>query len=187
MSKTSEWLIDIEEKTAALMVSMSAYMLDEDKAFEMVQEEFERVRFGYTRVDFNALVDEAMGIEGRTARTKWLNKMYWEFEKYMRPEMWDKLGETGIHEDDADEVLGAFRQFCEHGYVVDDDGHAFFVDAFGNVHDYDAAVNLMDEELREELHRSMSHSTPQEFIERYAKDHREKFGEGFAPYEGGAW
>lgn len=187
MSKTSEWLIDIEEKTASLMEVMSGGRISRCEARGLADEALFGVGYDVTRLDLNALVDEAMEIEGRTARTKWLNKMYWEFDEYMRPEMWDKLGETGIHEDDADEVLGAFRQFCEHGYVVDDDGHAFFADAKGNVRDYDAAVNLMDEELREELHRRMSHGTPQEFIERYAEKHLEKFGEGFAPYDCGAW
>ncbi len=186
MSKTSEWLIDIEEKTADLMVTMSGSALGKDEALDMVQEEFERVGFDYTMFDFNALVDDAMGIR-RRVRARLLHKMYLEFDKYMRPEMWNEVSTDGICEDDAWVAIGAFMEFCELGYVTDSEVHPFFVDAFGNVHDYDAAVNLMDEELREEVHRSMSHSTPQKFIERYAEKHLEKFGEGFAPYDGGAW
>ena len=187
MSKTGRLIVDTEEKTADLMVAMTGYTLDKDEAFEIVQAEFERVEFDFTRLDLNALVDEATELEGRTARTKWLNKMRWEFDEYMRYEMWDKLTYDGIYEDDAWCVIKAFIEFCENGYVTDNDGHPFFVGIDNNVHDYEAAVNLMDEELREELHRSMSHSTPQEFIERYAEKHHEKFGDGFAPYEGGAW
>lgn len=187
MSKTSAWLIEIEEKTADLMVTMSGSAIGKDEALDMVQEEFERVGFDYTKVDFNVLVDGAMGIREGSKRTRWLSIKYWEFNDYMRPEMWNKVSADGIYEDDALVGIGAFFEFCEKGYVTDHDEHPFFVDEKGNVHDYDAAVNLMDEELREELHRTMSHGTPQEFIERYAMEHREKFGEGFAPYEGGAW
>jgi hypothetical protein len=52
--------------------------------------------------------------------------------------------------------------------------------------DYEAAVNLMDDGPREELHAEGIESD-QEFIERYAKMHEERFGEGFAPYTGGEW
>ena len=187
MSKTAEWMIDIEEKTADLMVTLGGHSLSKDEALDMVRDEFEYEEFDCARFDFNTLVDDAMGIRDGGKRTRYLTRMRWEFEDYMRPQMWNEVSAEGIYRDDAWAAIGAFIEFCENGYVTDDDGHPFFVDAFGNVHDYDAAVNLMDEELREELHRTMSHSTPQEFIERYAEKHREKFGEGFAPYEGGAW
>jgi len=187
MGKTSEWLIDIEDKTCALMEVMSGGRISRCEASGLVDEALFGVGYDVTRLDLNALVDEAMELGGRTARTKWMNKMRWEFDDYMRCEMWDKLTYDGIYEDDAWNAIGAFVEFCEKGYVTDDEGHAFFVGADDCVHDYDAAENLMDDELREELHRTMSNGTPQEFIEAYAKRHREKFGEGFVPYEGGAW
>lgn len=187
MGAISDWLIGIEEKTAELLVTMSGGALSENKALEMVRDEFERVDFDYMRVDFNVLVDGAMGIVEGGKRTRYLHNMRWEFEDYMRPDMWNKVTADGVYEDNAWVGIDAFFEFCECGYVTDVEEHPFFVDAKGNVHDYYAAVNLMDEELREELHRSMSHDTPQEFIERYAEKHLEKFGEGFAPYDGGAW
>lgn len=44
---------------------------------------------------------------------------------------------------------------------------------------YDAAVNLMDDEIREELHAEMSPCTDEEFLEAYMKAHKEKYGEAF--------
>lgn len=187
MSKTSDWMIDITDKTAELMVTMGGSRIDKREAYEMAEREMQRVDHDCTRFDVNALVDEAMELDGRTARTRWLNRMRWKFDEYMRYEMWDKMTYVGIYEDDAWHAIGAFVEFCEKGYVTDDEGHPLFVDAQDDVRDFDAACNLMDGELREELHRTMCHSTPQEFIEAYAKRHQEKFGEGFVPYEGGNW
>lgn len=44
---------------------------------------------------------------------------------------------------------------------------------------YDAAVNLMDDEIREELHREMAPCTDEEFLEAYIEAHKEKFGKDF--------
>lgn len=60
-------------------------------------------------------------------------------------------------------------------------------DSYGREIDYDAAVNLMDDELREEIAAEIAPCTDQEFIEAYARAHEERFGEEFAPYAGGAW
>ena len=45
---------------------------------------------------------------------------------------------------------------------------------------YDAAVNMMDDELREEIHRELAPCTDEEFLTEYCKRHEEKFGEEFA-------
>lgn len=45
--------------------------------------------------------------------------------------------------------------------------------------DFDAAVALMDDEIREQLHSELSPCDPQEFIDSYAKAHAQKFGEDF--------
>lgn len=60
-------------------------------------------------------------------------------------------------------------------------------DFFGNEIDFEEAVNLMDDELREQVHAEMATCTDQDFIDRYADLHEQKFGEGFAPYTGEAW
>lgn len=60
------------------------------------------------------------------------------------------------------------------------------MDIDGRAIDFEAAVNLMDDGLREELHAE-GIDDPQEFLERYAEAHERMFGEGFAPYVGGAW
>jgi hypothetical protein len=44
---------------------------------------------------------------------------------------------------------------------------------------YDAAVALMDDELREELHRELAPCTKEEFLRAYEQRHLEKFGEEF--------
>ena len=44
---------------------------------------------------------------------------------------------------------------------------------------YNVAVNLMDDEIREELHRELAPCTELEFLEAYMKRHEEKFGEEF--------
>ena len=60
-------------------------------------------------------------------------------------------------------------------------------DIFGNEIDFEEAVNLMDDELREQVHAEMAPCTDQGFIDSYADLHEQKFGEGFAPYTGDAW
>lgn len=42
---------------------------------------------------------------------------------------------------------------------------------------YDAAVQLMDDDLREELHAQLAPCTAQEFFTAYEAAHAEKFGE----------
>jgi len=49
----------------------------------------------------------------------------------------------------------------------------------GKPFDCDAAVNLMDDDLREELHAELAPCTDQEFFDAYVKAHLEKFGEEF--------
>ena len=44
---------------------------------------------------------------------------------------------------------------------------------------YEAAVNLMDDKIREELHNEMAPCTDLEFLEAYMKRHEEKYGEEF--------
>lgn len=41
---------------------------------------------------------------------------------------------------------------------------------------YNVAENLMDDDLREEIHRDMAPCSAQEFFDEYAKRHEDKFG-----------
>ena len=43
--------------------------------------------------------------------------------------------------------------------------------------DFDAAVNLMDDEIRGNLNEEMSPCSEQEFFSAYEKAHKEKYGE----------
>lgn len=46
--------------------------------------------------------------------------------------------------------------------------------------DFDACVNLMDDDIREELHMDMAGScTEQEFLDAYCEAHSNKYGEEF--------
>lgn len=45
--------------------------------------------------------------------------------------------------------------------------------------DFDACVNLMDDELREQVHAELAPCTGQEFLDRYCELHLEKYGEDF--------
>lgn len=60
-------------------------------------------------------------------------------------------------------------------------------DINGNTIDFEAAANLMDDDIREALHSDGTDRTPTAFLAAYAIRHEEKFGEEFAPYAGGAW
>lgn len=51
------------------------------------------------------------------------------------------------------------------------------INDYGVLVDYDTAVLLMDDELREDIHRELAPCTDQEFFNEYAKRHAEKFGE----------
>lgn len=50
----------------------------------------------------------------------------------------------------------------------------------GHEVDFDACVNMMDDEIREKLHMDMvGECTEQEFLNRYCEAHAEKYGEEF--------
>lgn len=45
--------------------------------------------------------------------------------------------------------------------------------------DFEAAVSLMDDEIREDLNRELATCSEQEFFSAYEKAHAEKYGEEF--------
>ena len=51
------------------------------------------------------------------------------------------------------------------------------INSWGTEIDFEASVNMMDDELREELHAAIAPCTDQEFFSAYAKAHKERFGE----------
>jgi len=44
---------------------------------------------------------------------------------------------------------------------------------------YDAAVNLMDDEIREYLHETIAPCSDEEFLTAYMREHEEKYCEDF--------
>lgn len=53
--------------------------------------------------------------------------------------------------------------------------------SYGVLIRYDIAVNLMDDDIREELHAELAPCTDQEFFDAYSKAHAERFGEEWIP------
>ena len=45
--------------------------------------------------------------------------------------------------------------------------------------DFDACVNMMDDDIREQVHFELAPCTDQEFLDRYCQLHEEKYGEEF--------
>lgn len=50
------------------------------------------------------------------------------------------------------------------------------INSYGIEINYNAAVELMDDELREEVHDDLAPCTDQEFFDEYARRHAERFG-----------
>lgn len=51
------------------------------------------------------------------------------------------------------------------------------VNKYGTEVDYEVAVTMMDDEIREQLHAELAPCTEQEFFDAYAVAHEEKFEE----------
>ena len=45
--------------------------------------------------------------------------------------------------------------------------------------DFDVVVNMMDDEIREELHNELAPCADQEFVDAYVAAHEAKYGEQF--------
>ena len=45
--------------------------------------------------------------------------------------------------------------------------------------DFDVVVNMMDDEIREELHNELAPCTDQEFVDAYIEAHEAKYNERF--------
>ena len=50
----------------------------------------------------------------------------------------------------------------------------------GELVSYEECVMLMDDDLREEIHKDMAPCGEQEFLDEYVRRHTKKFGEEFA-------
>lgn len=64
---------------------------------------------------------------------------------------------------------------------------AYVKNYYGDEVDFEAAMNVADRDICEELHGKMAPCEDQEFFDAYAEAHEAKYGEDFAPYVGGAW
>lgn len=53
------------------------------------------------------------------------------------------------------------------------------VNQYGKSLNFDAAVNLMDDDIREQLHDELAPCTDQAFFDAYCVAHAEKFGENW--------
>lgn len=89
------------------------------------------------------------------------------------------IADGGDGEDDAGRsTAGAAQDWIIH--AVESRGMSKRVNLNGKTIDFDAAVNLMDDDIREDLHNKMAPCTDQEFLDAYAKAHADKYdGEEF--------
>ena len=55
------------------------------------------------------------------------------------------------------------------------------INQHGKSIDFAAAVNLMDDNLREQIHDDLAPCTEQEFFNEYARRHRQKYGTDWEP------
>ena len=55
----------------------------------------------------------------------------------------------------------------------------YIIDQNGNKINYEAAVSLMDDNIREELHGEIAPCTDQEFYDAYCERHKEVYEEEF--------
>lgn len=76
------------------------------------------------------------------------------------------------------EVFGQMKSAEEvEEFVKENYSDGLVYNEYGVEIDYEMAVNMMDDDLREEIHGKLAPCTDQEFFDEYAKRHEEKFGE----------
>lgn len=54
-----------------------------------------------------------------------------------------------------------------------------FVKLNGEISDFDAIVNMMDDDIRKYLYNQLAPCSEQEFVDTYIKAHEAKYGEKF--------
>lgn len=119
------------------------------------------------------------------------------------PENWEdicnvlnSIGEAAIREEEDEDIQRNILEIIWEKYssgklagIVPEErwNEENVLDENGDPVDYEAAVQLMDDDIREGLHAKLSPCSNQKFFDEYAKAHREKFGEDFAPAVGKPW
>lgn len=78
--------------------------------------------------------------------------------------------------DNENVIFGEKRYSYDEVYAIYDDS---VINDYGTEIRYNVAVSLMDDEIREELHRELAPCTDQEFFDAYCKAHEVKYGEEF--------
>ena len=93
------------------------------------------------------------------------------------PDAYDQLADlcgVGYTEEDS---LDTLMDRC--AAALEKQASQYVQDENGRTVDYAAAVEMMDDDLREQLHQEMAPCTNQEFFDAYVKAHAAKFGEKF--------
>lgn len=87
-----------------------------------------------------------------------------------RAEDRDQMAEEyGMTPDEADKIAAILGEIAAAKVILD-----------GQEVDFDACVELMDDDLREELHAEYAGEvTPQEFLDLYCEAHYKKYGQEF--------
>lgn len=66
-----------------------------------------------------------------------------------------------------------------YAYVIKVNNRTVVMTKDDSIVDYDIAVNLMDDDIRESVHSDLAPCTNQEFFDEYCKRHFDKFGKEF--------
>ena len=75
------------------------------------------------------------------------------------------------------EIAGLMKELDGKNHrVIYDEPHTV-INSYGIEFNYDVTVSYMDDELREYLHNEIAPCSDQEFFDKYAELHNEKFGE----------
>lgn len=100
-------------------------------------------------------------------------------------EWWDGTDESIFKDSEGNYYIGYNTANVSEPYTFDELQRAFTQyqedferQEFGAV--WEAVVNLMDDEIREEVHRECAPCSKSIFFDRYCELHEEKYGEEFA-------
>ena len=84
--------------------------------------------------------------------------------------------EYGFDDDEIEAIVKEMKLFIQDEQFDPDREKARDIIRAGH---YNAAVELMDDELREQIHDELAPCSDVDFLTRYLKEHQKKFGEEF--------
>lgn len=128
--------------------------------------------FGYTVVNGDTMI---MDSDGNIIAVEPLQDFMQETLDYVR-ENTEDADDDG--DEPADEDYGSDEAMIR-DYATSWSGFKWYANYIIRNGLYDAAVNLMDDDIREDMHRGLQYNTEEAFLMEYLYRHAEKFHEPF--------